>query len=58
MKNEIKPVLTSTSEAVYPCDKPYGHTLLENVVEQPDLCICGEPLDNTAEHYIHMTSGY
>jgi hypothetical protein len=61
MKNEIKPVRKSSNEPVhsaYPSDKPYGHTLLENSTQNPKLCICGEPLDNNSEHYIHMTSGY
>jgi len=45
-------------EVAYPSDKPYGHSILEMTTENPELCICGEPLDNTADHYIHMTSGY
>ena len=45
-------------EVAYPSDKPYGHTLLASVMDNPELCICGEPLENTTEHYIHMTSGY
>ena len=45
-------------EVAYPSDKPYGHSILEMATENPELCICGEPLEDTAEHYIHMTSGY
>jgi hypothetical protein len=45
-------------EVAYPSDKPYGHTLLASAMDNPELCICGEPLENTTEHYIHMTSGY
>lgn len=45
-------------EVAYPSDKPYGHSILEMATENPELCICGKSLENTAEHYIHMTSGY
>ncbi len=28
------------------------------ISENADMCICGEPLEETGEHYIHMSSGY
>jgi len=53
--DEIKKVFGNAS---YSVEKPYGHSLLESVCERPNLCICGEPLDNSGEHYIHMSQGY
>tara|TARA_B100001093_G_scaffold519544_1_gene609047 strand:+ start:384 stop:551 length:168 start_codon:yes stop_codon:yes gene_type:complete len=53
---DLKP--EEKQEVSYPSDKPYGHSILEMAMDNPDMCICGEPLTNTAEHYIHMSQGY
>ena len=52
LKTEEKPELPTGHEP------PYGHTLLASAMDNPELCICGEPLTNTADHYIHMSQGY
>ena len=55
---DLKPEEKQETLITYPSDKPYGHSILEMAMDNPELCICGEPLTNSAEHYIHMSQGY